>query len=117
MPVGTFTAVLHKEGELYVDDCPEVGPVSPGKTVEEAVANLQEATEVYLEEFPPSIPVDPSLRCLRPDLPKLPRVSGAQAIRTLEKARLRSSPAAWQPGRTQAIRCFRDKRLCHSAPS
>ena len=52
MPVGTFAAVLHKEGDLYVADCPEVGTVSQGKTVEEAVANLEEATELYLEEFP-----------------------------------------------------------------
>jgi predicted RNase H-like HicB family nuclease len=52
MPVGTFTAVLHKEDELYVAECPEVGTVSQGKTVEEAVANLKEATELYLEEFP-----------------------------------------------------------------
>jgi predicted RNase H-like HicB family nuclease len=28
-----------------------VGTVSQGKTVEEAVANLKEATELYLEEF------------------------------------------------------------------
>ncbi len=53
MPIGTFTAVLHKEGDLYVADCPEVGTVSQGKSVEEAIANLKEATEVYLEEFPP----------------------------------------------------------------
>ncbi len=53
MPLGTFTAVLHKEGDLYVADCPEVGTVSQGKSVEEAVANLKEATELYLEEFPP----------------------------------------------------------------
>jgi predicted RNase H-like HicB family nuclease len=53
MRVGTFTAVLHKEGDLYVAECPEVGTVSQGKTIEEAVANLQEATELYLEEFPP----------------------------------------------------------------
>jgi predicted RNase H-like HicB family nuclease len=52
MPVGTFTAVLHKEGDLYVAECAEVGTVSQGKTVEEAVTNLQEATELYLEEFP-----------------------------------------------------------------
>jgi predicted RNase H-like HicB family nuclease len=53
MPLGTFTAVLHKEGDLYVADCPEVGTVSQGSTVEEAIANLKEATELYLEEFPP----------------------------------------------------------------
>lgn len=52
MPIGTFTAILHKEGDLYVADCPEVGTVSQGKNVEEAVANLREATELYLEEFP-----------------------------------------------------------------
>jgi predicted RNase H-like HicB family nuclease len=54
MPIGTFTAVLHKENEMYVAECPEVGTVSQGKTVEEAVANLKEATELHLEEFPPS---------------------------------------------------------------
>ncbi len=48
----TFTAVIHKENDLYVADCPEVGTVSQGKTFEEALANLQEATELYLEEFP-----------------------------------------------------------------
>ena len=47
-----FTAVLYKEEDVYVAKCPEVGTVSQGKTVEEAVANLKEATELYLEEFP-----------------------------------------------------------------
>ena len=50
--VNTFTIVLHKEEEMYVVECPEVGTVSQGKTVDEAVANLKEATELYLEEFP-----------------------------------------------------------------
>lgn len=48
----TFTAVLHKEDDTYVAECPEVGTVSQGNTVEEAVNNLKEATELYLEEFP-----------------------------------------------------------------
>ena len=47
-----FTAVLHKEGNLYIAECPEVGTVSQGETIEEAVENLKEATELYLEEFP-----------------------------------------------------------------
>ena len=50
--MSTFTAVLHKEDDTYVAECPEVGTVSQGKTVEEAVSNLKEATELYLEEFP-----------------------------------------------------------------
>jgi predicted RNase H-like HicB family nuclease len=47
-----FTAVLHKEEDMYVAECPEVGTFSQGKTIEEAVDNLKEATELYLEEFP-----------------------------------------------------------------
>jgi predicted RNase H-like HicB family nuclease len=50
--VGTFTAVVYREEEMYVAQCPEVGTVSQGKTPEEAVDNLKEATELYLEEFP-----------------------------------------------------------------
>jgi len=37
---------------MYVAECPEVGTVSQGETVEDALANLKEATELYLEEFP-----------------------------------------------------------------
>ena len=47
-----YTAVIHKEDKLFVAECPEIGTASQGKTIEEAIANLQEATEVYLEEFP-----------------------------------------------------------------
>ena len=48
----TFTAVLHQEGDLYVAECSETGTASQGETIEQALANLQEATELYLEEFP-----------------------------------------------------------------
>ena len=48
----TFTAVLHQEDDLYVAECPEVGTISQGRTIEEAVSNLKEATELYLQEFP-----------------------------------------------------------------
>ena len=48
----TLTAVLHKEGDWYVAECPEVGTVSQGAGMDDALRNLQEATEVYLEEFP-----------------------------------------------------------------
>lgn len=47
-----LTAVLHKEEDMYVAECPEVGTFSQGRTLEEAVNNLKEATELYLEEFP-----------------------------------------------------------------
>ena len=51
MKMEVLSAVLHKEEDLYVAECPEVGTVSQGHSVEEAVANLKEATELYLEEF------------------------------------------------------------------
>lgn len=52
MVTRTFTAVIHKEDDLYVAECPEVGTVSQGYSIEEAIVNLKEATELYLEEFP-----------------------------------------------------------------
>ncbi len=48
----TFTAIVHKEGNLYVAECPEVGTASQGSSIEETLENLREATELYLEEFP-----------------------------------------------------------------
>jgi predicted RNase H-like HicB family nuclease len=34
---------------------PETGTTTQGETIEEALANLREATELYLEEFPITI--------------------------------------------------------------
>lgn len=48
----SFTAVIQKEEDMYVARCPEVGTASQGATIDEAIANLKEATELYLEEFP-----------------------------------------------------------------
>lgn len=48
----TFTAVVYREEDVYVAECLEVGTASQGETIEEAIANLKEATELYLEEFP-----------------------------------------------------------------
>ena len=50
--MNVFTAVVHKEEEMYVASCPEVGTASQGETIEIAIANLKEATELYLKEFP-----------------------------------------------------------------
>jgi len=36
----TFIAVLHKEENMYIAECPEVGTVSQGETIEEAINNL-----------------------------------------------------------------------------
>ena len=48
-----LTAVLvpAQEGG-FVAMNPESGTTTQGETIEEALKNLQEATELYLEEFP-----------------------------------------------------------------
>ena len=47
------TAVLTPAEEGgYVAHNPETGTVSQGETIEEAIANLREAVELFLEEFP-----------------------------------------------------------------
>lgn len=52
MTRNVFSAVVHLEEDIYVAECPEIGTVSQGKSIEEAVENLKEATSLYLEEFP-----------------------------------------------------------------
>jgi predicted RNase H-like HicB family nuclease len=46
-----FSALVYWEEDVYVAECPEVGTASQGETIEEAIENLKEATELYLEEF------------------------------------------------------------------
>lgn len=48
-----LTAVLMPSPEGgYTALNPETGTTTQGESVEEAIANLREATELYLEEFP-----------------------------------------------------------------
>ena len=41
----TLTAIVQKEGDLYVANAPEVGIVGQGQTIEEALENLKEKTD------------------------------------------------------------------------
>ena len=47
-----LSAVIHKENGWYIATNPETGTTTQGKTFDKALANLREATELYLEEFP-----------------------------------------------------------------
>ena len=47
-----FSAIIQKEKDLYVSTCVELGVSSQGETIEEALENLKEATELYIEEMP-----------------------------------------------------------------
>lgn len=50
MELRQFSAVIEKEEGWFVALCPEVDVASQGKTVEEALKNLREAVELYLED-------------------------------------------------------------------
>lgn len=52
MKTRSFTVILHKEDDTYIAECPEVGTVDQGETIEQAIEGLKEATRLYLEEFP-----------------------------------------------------------------
>ena len=55
-----LTAVLTPAEEGgYVAFNPETGTTTQGETVEEAIANLQEAAALYLSEFPIHAPGHP----------------------------------------------------------
>lgn len=45
----------------YIATNPETGSTTQGETIEAALANLREATELYLEEFPLATTVRPIL--------------------------------------------------------
>ena len=47
-----FNVIILLEEDMFVAEFPEVGTVSQRETVEIAINNLREATEIYLEEFP-----------------------------------------------------------------
>jgi len=45
-----FSAVVLKGEVAFVATCPELGVASQGKTEKEALKNLKEAVELYLED-------------------------------------------------------------------
>ncbi len=45
-----LSAVIKKEGKWFVAWCPELDIASQGKTKKEAISNLREAIELYLED-------------------------------------------------------------------
>jgi len=46
-----LTAIIRRGEKQYVALCPEVDVASQGYSIEEAIKNLREAVEVYIDEF------------------------------------------------------------------
>ena len=51
MKIQSFTAIVYREDDMYIAECPEVGTVDQGETIEQAINGLKEATRLYLEDF------------------------------------------------------------------
>ena len=49
MTMHSYTAIVEKEGEVYVALCPALDVASQGASIEQATANLKEAVELFLE--------------------------------------------------------------------
>ena len=51
-----LSAVIRKEGRLFVAWCPELDIASQGGTTKKALSNLREAVELYLEDPQARVP-------------------------------------------------------------
>ena len=49
MDIFDYSVIVWKESEGYVSKCPELNVASCGDSFEDAVSNLREAVELYLE--------------------------------------------------------------------
>jgi len=56
-----LTAAITHDAPWYVARCLEVEVTSQGETVDEALANLQEALELYFEDAPVPEAVEPPI--------------------------------------------------------
>ena len=63
----TFTASVQREGEWYVAQALEVDVTSQGETLDDALANLREALELYFE--PPVATVAPRIYRIEVEVP------------------------------------------------
>jgi predicted RNase H-like HicB family nuclease len=59
-----LTAIIYPDSETdwLVAECPEIGTASQGHTEEEALTNLREATELYIESFPQTLKKSAAIR-------------------------------------------------------
>jgi predicted RNase H-like HicB family nuclease len=58
-----LTAAITHEPPWNVARCLEVEVASQGETIDEALANLREAFELYFEDEPPPANVEPPIIC------------------------------------------------------
>ena len=63
----TFTASVQQEGKWYIAQALEVDVTSQGETLDDALANLREALELYFE--PPVATIAPTIYRIEVEIP------------------------------------------------
>lgn len=58
----TYSVIVTEENGWYVAVNPDTGVASQGKTIDQALANLREALQLYLEEMSPPLQSAPGHR-------------------------------------------------------
>lgn len=56
MKTRNLAIIVYQEEDLYIAECPEIGTVDQGETIEAAIEGLKAATQLYLESFPEILP-------------------------------------------------------------
>ena len=64
MKIFDYTVVVWKEKEGYISKCPELVVASCGDSISEAVENLKEAVELYIENAETLVLLDDIEECL-----------------------------------------------------
>ena len=51
MKTRKLAVIVYQEEGVYIAECPEIGTVDQGETIEAAIEGLKAATQLYLESF------------------------------------------------------------------
>ena len=73
----TFTASVQQEGKWYIAQALEVDVTSQGETLDDALANLREALELYFE--PPVATIAPRIYRIEVEIPAGAEVPAVEA--------------------------------------
>ncbi len=86
--IKNFDVLPFYEGKVYIVVCPDLGTVDQGITLESALANLLQTTQIYLQKsnranIIPNLVVEDKI--LTSPSPSLPQVSAHKVIAVLER--------------------------------
>lgn len=113
-----LSAVIRKEGRLFVSWCPELDVASQGRTRKQALSNLVEAVQLYLEDEDAKTPPGKAyLTTFEIEDGKTSRPASAWGFGRAAARRVRESRSTLQSRQAQGDRAWRDAGCRRSEPS